>query len=111
MNKNRIFLFSLFVVLLLSSNVFAVGNPFDEPQTTNGFDLGVIMANVANQVWYIFAGLAIIMFLVAGIKFLDAQGDVRKISEARQAVIWGIVGIVVSIVAGGIIGVIKGIIG
>lgn len=103
MNKKYIFLLSFFTFLFATSIVLAQ-DPFVAPkEDVFGFNLGYIMGNIADMVWYVFAGLAIIMFLIAGIKFLTAQGDVKKVSEARQAVIWGIVGVIVGLLAGGII--------
>jgi FtsH-binding integral membrane protein len=67
-----------------------------------------IMSNIADQVWLVFAGIAIIMFLVAGILFLTANKNPGKLDQARQAVIWGVVGIIVGLFAKGIIGLVSG---
>lgn len=50
-------------------------------------------------IWPVFIGLAILMFLLAGVYFLTAQGDPGKLKEARSALIWGIVGVVVGILS------------
>jgi len=49
--------------------------------------------------WPIFGGLVIVMFIYAGILFVTAQGDPSKISTARKAVLWAVVGIIVAFVA------------
>jgi FtsH-binding integral membrane protein len=58
-----------------------------------------IMLNLLTPVWQFFAGIAIIMFVVAGILFVTSSGDPGKLTTARQAVIWGVVGIIVAILA------------
>jgi len=50
-------------------------------------------------VWQLFAVGAIIMFLIAGFLFLTAEGDPSKLAKARGAVLWGVVGIAVGILA------------
>jgi len=62
-------------------------------------------------VWIIFVAIAVIMFVVAGIQFLTAQGDPSKIATARQSVIWGSVGIVVALIAFSVIAVLRGLVG
>ena len=54
----------------------------------------------------IFGGIAVIMFVVAGGLFLSAQGDPEKIRQARSAVIWGVAGVIVGILAFSIIAVV-----
>lgn len=95
---------SLVLLALVLAPIFvsAAASGLAEPQAVN-LDMAKIMGNVAKMVWYIFAGIAIIMFLVAGILFLTASGNPGKLDQAKQAVIWGIVGIVVGVSAGGII--------
>ena len=73
------------------------------------YDLGDIVAGILNVVWIAFEAIAIVMFVIAGIMFLTAQGEASKLQTARSAVIWGVAGVVVGIVAYGIIGLIQGI--
>lgn len=54
----------------------------------------------------IFGAVAVICFLVAGVLFLTAAGDPGKLTIARAAFIWGIVGVVVGILAFSIIEII-----
>src|SRR3989338_5374408 len=62
-------------------------------------------------VWIIFVAIAVIMFVVAGIQFLTAQGEPSKINTARQSVIWGTAGIVVALIAFSAVVMIKAILG
>ena len=62
-------------------------------------------------VWPIFLGLVVIMFIWAGILFVTAQGDPAKISQAKKAVIWAVVGVIVAFLAFSAVGIITKILG
>lgn len=62
--------------------------------TTNG-----IINNILSFIWMAFIAFAVIMFIVAGFHFFTAEGDPDKAKEARQFVIWGVVGIIVGVLA------------
>jgi hypothetical protein len=72
-------------------------------------DLTGLGNKIANAVWIVFTIIAVICFVIAGILFLTAQGNPEKIQAARSAFLWGIVGVVVGILAFTIITVVKGI--
>ena len=58
----------------------------------------------------IFGAVAVISFVIAGILFLTAQGDPAKLKTAKGAVLWGIIGVLVGIVAYSIIAIVGGVI-
>src|SRR3989344_3952721 len=91
MNKKIITLLSFSVLMLLPGFAFAipsaVGNLVD------------IMQRILGFIWPIFIGFAIIMFIVAGFLFLIARGDSSKLKLARDSVIYGVVGVIVGILA------------
>ena len=60
---------------------------------------GNIFDALFNILWPFFAGFAVIMFIVAGFLFLTAQGDPEKVNQARQATLWGVVGVIVGLIA------------
>lgn len=81
-----------------------------EPTGGSGVDVGSIMGGIITFVWQFFAGLAVIMFIVAGVQFLSSSGDPNKITLARNAFIWGVVGIIVAVVAFSIVDVVSKIV-
>jgi len=87
-------LFLVFAILVAPLTVFAIDYQNWVANT---------MRNVARPVWQLAAGLAVIMFIVAGILFITSNGEPGKITTAKQAVIWGIAGIVVATIAFGIV--------
>lgn len=95
-----IFILSIYLLFLaLPFAVYAAGGDLTTPPQPNNFCMSCILANAFTPIWQLAAGLAVIMFVVAGILFITSSGEPGKITTAKNAVIWGIVGIVVAIVA------------
>jgi len=86
--------------LLLVAPLAAMALPaINTPNGNGNIDiLGVINAALA-FLWPVFIGFAVIMFIIAAFQFFTAQGDPDKVNSARQFVIWGIVGVVVGVLA------------
>ncbi len=74
-------------------------NQLGTPATDASLNVTDIINIVLNLIWPLFIGFAVIMFLVAGFMFLVAQGDPAKIATARNAVLWGIVGVAMGVLA------------
>lgn len=73
------------------------------PPLTAGVDLFQLIIVVASVVldatWIIAVAFVVVAFVIAGFKFLTAQGDPNKLHDARQAVIWGAGGVIVILLA------------
>ena len=99
MNKKILFLV-LFGLLLLPIITFGA---VDSIQSL----MKVIVGGV---LWSVFGAIVIFCFVYSGIMFLTAQGDSSKLATARSSFLWGVVGVVVGILAYSIIGIISDII-
>ncbi len=95
-NKKIIYV-CIATALLLPAVGLAVD--FGTPPVAQNLDIPGILNKILDIVWPIFIGLAIIMFIVAGFLFLKAQGDPAETKTAQKAVMWGVVGIIVGILA------------
>ncbi len=93
-------------ILTVASSVVALALPFialaDFAQP--GFpgilpDAWTVINKILNFIWPLFIGIAVIMFLYSGFLFLAASGDPTKIKEARNSLLYGIIGVVVGILA------------
>lgn len=60
-------------------------------------------------IWKVFALFALVSFVIAGIFFLTAQGQPEKLKIARSFVLWGVVSIIVAILAYSIITIVESI--
>jgi heme/copper-type cytochrome/quinol oxidase subunit 2 len=74
-------------------------------------DVLTIVLNIAilifSVLWVVAATFVVVMFVIAGFKYLTAQGDASKVSDANKAVIWGAAGVVVILLAWSITGVLR----
>ena len=62
-------------------------------------------------VWPAFLGAVIIMFIWAGFLFLSSHGEPAKIDQAKKAVLFAVIGVIVAFIAFSAIGLIKKIFG
>lgn len=99
MNKKLIIATLSSILMALPLAAFAVYNnpplPITLPVTTID---GLVIA-ILGVLWPIFMGFAVIMFMIAGFNFFTAQGEPSKLVVVRTAVIWGVVGLVVGMLA------------
>jgi hypothetical protein len=106
MNKKLIVVSSL-AAMLLPVAAFAVPIlplPGVGPITI----IGIIDA-IFSILWPLFAAYAVIMFIYAGFMFLNARGDGGGVADARNAVLWGTVGVGVALLAFSIPFMVKGL--
>ncbi len=99
MNKKIIALTLASATLLaLPVAMFAIGQPAI-PQSNQALSVIGIINVVLSFLWPLFIGFAVIMFIIAAFFFVTAQGEADKVGEARQFLIWGVVGVAVGILA------------
>jgi len=93
---------ALLTILALPVMVLA-GDP-NPPQNLNA-----LIAALKTPIWVIFAFIVLVCFVYAGILFVTAGGNPDKIEKARSAFLYGVVGIVVGVVAYGILAIVVNI--
>jgi len=99
---------SLLAVTLLSLPVLTFAQIGGAPPTIS-YDLTTMGNRIANAAWIVFTIIAVIMFIIAGILFMTAQGNAEKVQQARSAFMWGVAGVVVGIIAFTIITLVRSI--
>ena len=110
MNKKII---SVTSAALLTLALLALAQGVFTPPALGGFggSLTSLVLLVLDIVWIAFVAVAIIFFVIAGISFLTAQGDPGKVATARNAVIFGAIGIVVGVIAFSVVTILRGTLG
>jgi len=99
---------TLLILTLLSALVFPLSSfAFAEFPVGTSPSITSLFANALSALWVIFTGIAVILFVFAGILFLTAQGRPEELTRAKQAFLWGVVGVVVAILAFSIIKIIE----
>lgn len=108
MDKKITILSSSTIVLLLPA--VALAQNFNVPGVLNTTLLNTVIdvfGTALQVLWVVAMAVVIVMFVIAGFKFLTGQGDPGKMTEARQAVVWGLVGTAVIILAWSIVTIIR----
>ncbi len=75
--------------------VFDLGNTFDS------------IENVINQLIPFIIGIAVFIFIVGLLRYVNAGGDEDKIKAARQTIIWGLIIIFVMFSAVGLVNLVN----
>jgi hypothetical protein len=84
---------SFFYFLSASSTLFAACNPaieFCNPISYN--DMESFLLAIVNAIIYILFPIIVLMIVYTGFLFVKAQGNPAKLSEARTALMWTIIG-------------------
>jgi cytochrome bd-type quinol oxidase subunit 2 len=69
----------------------------------NKKDLSAVFTNVANTLTYIVGAVSVIMIIVGGFRYVMSQGDSKTAAEAKNTILYAVIGVVVAITAYAII--------
>ena len=94
------------VSLLFLSVLLVPVMAFAQPTVTIN-SLEALITAIKRPIWIVFGLIALIAFIVAGVLFLTSGGDPEKVKLARTAFLWGIVGVIVGIIAFSIVRIIE----
>ena len=89
----------LLVVMPLGSVSAELGKYCGENGTPCIDSIDYLLPTITSTLWMIFAAVAIVCFIIAGLLFMTSSGAPDKLAKARSAFMWGIVGVVVAIIA------------
>jgi len=98
MNK-KIIISSVSVALSSLPAVILAFDPGPIPNAAPGLNINSLVDIVFSILWPVAVAFFIVMFVIAAFQFFTAQGDPEKVKSARNFVIWGVVGVVVALLA------------
>ena len=78
---------------------------------TELFGEGSIVTTVINTMLFIVGILSVIMITYAGIRYVTAHGDSKQVGDAKNTLIYAIVGLIISIVAYALVNWVTGLFG
>ena len=82
------------------------------PQEAAGDSLMTRVTKVINLVLGAIGLVAVVVIIIGGISFITSQGDSSKVTKARNTILYGIVGLVIALLAYAIVNfVLKGVFG
>jgi hypothetical protein len=97
---------SLLLLSILVLPITAMAIPTQPGEGDIG-DIEGLYDKIGTVAWVVFAMVALICFLIAGILFLTAAGNPAKIAIARNAFLWGVAGVVVGVIAFSIVKIVQ----
>ncbi len=98
MNK-KLIASSAITLLLAMPAVMLAFNPGNIPNAVPTLDINSLVDILFSILWPIAVAFFIVMFILAAFRFATAQGNPEQITAARQFLIWGIVGVIVALLA------------
>jgi len=101
----------LFLWVFSISPVFAALEKIPEKPVSTIEGVNEIIDKVAKWIFNILLSVATIVLLLAGFQWLTSGGNEEKISSARKNLIWALVGILVALLAKGLVAIIKSLVG
>lgn len=108
MDKKIIFFLGIFISLLtIAGSISAI--ELVNPLNVNNFC--ALLTNIITAVAGLVGAISVIMIIVAGIMYLLSAGSPEKMTKAKTALIYAIVGLAIAISAGAIVATIKEVIG
>lgn len=68
-------------------------------QTDQETDLMGTLSTIINVIIGVVGFIAVVMIIIGGIGFVTSQGDAARVTKARNTILYGVVGLVVAILA------------
>ena len=106
MNK-KIIASSVLTALMVLPSLALAFTPGNIPSSTSSLNINGLIDVVLNILWPIAVAFFIVMFVLAGFLFATAQGEPDKLGQARSAVIYGLVGVVVAVLAFSVVTIVR----
>ncbi len=70
-----------------------------DPEGGSGAGLEDTVKTIINVVIYVIGLIAVVMIILGGISYTTSQGDAGKVKKAKDTILYGIIGLVVAILA------------
>ncbi len=95
-------IFFIGIMLVLPCGVSATSEPITGVWE-DWSDIESFINFIQAVVWFVFVIGVIVCFALAGFYFMTAAGDETKIEKAKTWVKWGLIGVAVGVLAGGLL--------
>ncbi len=85
-----------------------LGSLASDPAQCGGNDLNSIVKMIINAVIFIIGIIAVIMVILGGVTYATSQGDSGKVKKGKDTILYGIIGLVVALLAFAIVNFVLG---
>ena len=79
-----------------------------DPEGCNASDFNEIIRLVINAIVFVVGMVAVVMIILGGINYATSQGDPGKVKKGKDTILYGIIGLVISILAFAIVNFVLG---
>lgn len=106
-SKIAVAMFAL-ALLFTPQAVFAEGSASQQaldglnqvnPNGENSPELTTVIQTILNAVYFIIGIVAVVMIILGGISYATSQGDPAKVKKGKDTILYGIVGLIISLMA------------
>jgi len=104
--RKILFILSGWILLFLPKTALAWIEP-SEPSDISANWKDKILEGGTNAMWSIFVAVGVVMFLYAGFIFLTSEGDPGKMTKAKNAFLYGVIGVIVGVLGWTMVNIIK----
>lgn len=71
----------------------------NDPDSCNGDDLNNVIQTIINTVIFVVGMVAVVMIILGGVSYATSQGDTQKVKKGKDTILYGIIGLVIAILA------------
>ncbi len=82
-----------------SADCAQAGSLASNPDSCNGGDLNTIIRTIINAVIFVVGMVAVVMIILGGVNYATSQGDPGKVKKGKDTIMYGIIGLVIAILA------------
>lgn len=91
-----------------SQDCASVSSITSNPDGCSGGDLNTMIRTVINAIVFIVGMVAVVMIILGGVNYATSQGDAGKVKKGKDTILYGIIGLVISILAFAIVNFVLG---
>ncbi len=71
---------------------------------------GGVVNNITSTILYVIGILSVIMLIVGGVKYAMSAGDAKAVTDAKNTILYALIGLVIAILAYAIVNFVLGVI-
>jgi amino acid transporter len=83
--------------------LMVLGASDDDLEELPDVDLMATLENIADWLFYLLLGVAVVFIVIGGIYYATAQGDPEKVKKAGQNILYAMIGVIVASMAKGLV--------
>lgn len=75
------------------------GSVAANPEKCKSQDLNIVIQTIINTIIFVIGMVSVFMIILGGVYYTTSQGDAAKVKKGKDTILYGIIGLVISILA------------